>query len=1382
MTDPNSSGFPLYEILVGDDPNAHQYDFDTKMTLLTKFKGHVKKELLYMPAIRSYFSSLFFVLGSLSETDKLLVLAHSSLCYLVKRVAMQMPSHFENADFIKELLNHLFLLEEVNNDLLQRKNVWTSSSRALEAVYLVQPLLLQRCLKELLSELKHKRKILLVIDEFLQMTKRNSSSMNDDILLMDIFSPECLRKLARSDASGANSKLILEILRKNFQNDDELKNFSQLISEEKSSFKVPIFDVEQELRNIYKDFEPSENSPGRSEEFRDRDFTSADDVSEFLSTLMVPFQSLKETEQNWKARQSNLTQLRDLINENDYVKENPLSFLSACKELQVIECIGKAVVSLRTTLSMTACQLMRTFLQTFNQNIDLAVLDQIFMVLKGLLLTAKKISSNAAFNCLIVLFIHTGFHSKLFQNCLMLINEKSVSARSCSAILLRIILIKYTEHKKLDSSLVYIEEWLKKGITDAQTSVREPMRVTFWYYYKGFPSNARSFLNTQFSSQLKKAIELSVPSHLGIRYSITHSTTSSSLSDSINKSNRHPRRYPSYAKPTQSSNASLLRVSNHRSTSEFLASEVDQNAQLKRKISAPPSSTSLKRPINTMTERKTSNFNSEVESSIQIDLTEDISNGNSNSLITKYLVKEPNSEDLEWMYQSLASSNQAAVKEALQMLQKKLLTDNPEGKQSVDFTRIIPTLRMLIIRAPAELKPFLTISSFCRSIPLNYVIEIHAINFMDFNEQLLNEHLQDNILRTTSSLIMWLHSNAYEKEKFENSAEISLHYMKYKQFIYNVCFRILRSFLQMNAHREPNAQEKEEYSNSMLALSAIWGQEFDERLYFDTIYLFYSHDRELFKQAMNRIDSVSKVVQICDKLAARDGEDDFDYETIIGERVASSRVTGASEEVVEDRRYMEMTMVNPFRPNRSTSAGSVVHHRAEVLGVEDQEAKEAKISEMTKVVSVYEIPSTREKETNIDEDGDLKMSEQEDLNLSDIFTHSADDDHFGVKFSREPPKIINPSTSSSTADTSSGLFKDTTTERHSFGGDISNERDKSPVTPLPDHEAKILSQGINGIDITPKLDDAKNNVSSHEESSKILRKAIKDRSVSLEEKVLLNHISSDTLTYYEICQLSAFTDDAVHGNDRFKQMMQAIARIKRGSFTIRHLTNLAMPLVNFSVSEDLKTWLETDNGYEELLQLAIFLLSSEVEMLSIPMNMACKCILLIECLVLLNGHLDNVAPITSFAFRDIWNRLVELVGKLTDYSNEIYVLLNDLRDLLNDAEFFSATDITTIITFLATQAEESGPRIKETFLIETLSIIIAKNGSVIKKNQFPEIIQMMQYFLNSEFTEWRCASASVLAEVLKHLALTQASEKDLEAVFSSLSEQQFRLIKLLAFR
>lgn len=1388
MSDPTSAGFPLYEKLVGDDAPGNQHDLDDKMALLTKFKGHVKKELLYVPAIRSYFASLFFVLSTSSGADKLLILAHSSLCYLVKRVAMQVPSHLEDSQLVKDLLIHLFSLEEVNNGLLQRKNVWTSSCRALEAVYLVQSALLQSCLKELLRKLTHKRRILLVIDEYLQMAKRNSSSSNNDNLLMEIFNVECLEGLASSDRDDHNNKLVLEILQKNFKNDDEMNNFAQQINEDSSSFKIPIFDTEYELNRILKEYGTPEVSSGRPGEIQDRNFESMSEVSDFLSSLMIPFESMKETEQNWKARQSNLTQFRDLIQNNRFIRENPLSFLMVCKELQVIDCIGKAVMSLRTTLSMTACHVIRTLLKTFNQSLDLALLDQIFVVLKSLLSTAKKMSSTAAFSCLIVMFIYTGFYNKLFQNCMMLINEKSVSVRSCSAVLLRIILIKFTDHKKLDNSLVYIEEWLKKGITDAQTSVREPMRVTFWYYYKSHPANAKNFLNTHFSPQLKKAIELSVPSHLNIRYTPTHSVTpSSSSSDSMSRSNGHLRKYPSYAKPTQSSNASLQRLSNQRSASEYIPNEIDTNAQLKRKISAPPPS--LKRPASLTNERKISHNDNEMENYIQIDLTEDISTGHSSSLISKYLGKEQtNFDDLEQMYQNLTSSNQSAVTDALQILQKRLLTESSmEHKQPIDFRRIVPLLRMLMVRAPSELKSFLTISTFCQSIPFNYVIEIHAINFMEWSDQITSGVSQHEILQTTSKLIMWLHSNAYEKEDVESVADLSLHYMKYKQFIYNLCFRLLCNILQNDTQmeRRGDANSKEDYSSCLSALVAIWGQEFDEKLYFDTFYLFYLNDKGLFKQAMNKVESVSTVLQICNKLAARDPENEFDYEAVIGEKRSLGQVADASEDMPEDRRYMEMTMVNPFRQNRIASDGSVIHHESERLESEgNEEAREAKISEMTKVVSVYEVPTSQDEEVLVDKEGDLKMTETAGPSLSDIFTNSTEEGNFTVKFSKDPPSIINPSTGSSSAD-ASRLTKDTTIDGHSIDEDGSKVRHASPFNALSDHEAKILSQGIDRIDITPKAKRTANDVSSFKESSEILSRAVcvtsRDRTYSQGSEILNNSLPG-TLTFYEINQLCAITDDAGHLGDQYVQMREAITRIKNRSFTIRHLTNLTAPLLTFSLNEDLKKWLEKEDGYEDLLQLSIFLLRSEVESSSIPMNMACKCILLVECLILLNKHLGNVAPLTSVTFRDIWNLVIEMLRKLDDYSNEVYVLLHDLRDLLIERDFFSATDVTTIVSILATQSQEAGPRVKETFLMETLSCIIAKQVTVVKKHQLPEVIQMMQYFLESEFTEWRCASASVMANILRHLALTEAAQNDTDELFSSLSERQVRLIKLIAFQ
>ena len=156
--------------------------------------------------------------------------------------------------------------------------------------------------------------------------------------------------------------------------------------------------------------------------------------------------------------------------------------------------------------------------------------------------------------------------------------------------------------------------------------------------------------------------------------------------------------------------------------------------------------------------------------------------------------------------------------------------------------------------------------------------------------------------------------------------------------------------------------------------------------------------------------------------------------------------------------------------------------------------------------------------------------------------------------------------------------------------------------------------------------------------------------------------------------------------------------------------------------------------------------------------------------------MSNVPSLASAAFHDIWDFVVDMVGKLSDYSNELYVLLQELRDLLNEAQFFSSKDITSIVSLLATQTQENGTRIKETFLIETLSLIISRNAEHIKEHQYSEIVQMMQFFFESDFSEWRSASAGVLANVLKQFKSTYSSDDAIRRLFGFLSHQQFQLI------
>lgn len=1389
MSKQTDTGFPLYEKLVNNkETQGNDSDnTDAQIKLLTKFKGHVKKELLHVPAIPSYFRSLYYVLDfSASSSGKLLVVAHSSLCYLVKRVAMQLPSYFEDPETINEVLQRLFSLRDDRDDCLQNKNLWASACRALEAIYLIKPLLLQNSLQNYLHNLESKRKILLVVDEFLQINKRNNASTDNDSLITEMFNSKFLQELSSDSKNEQNNQLTLDVLRRNFNHDDQLKLFSQHVNEDSGSFRIPIFDIDYELGLISEEYRVYENTINTTKpdgSRHTRDFASLDDLHSYIESLLLPFQNPKETEKNWKDRQTNLNYLRDLILESHFVADNQVSFMSVCKDLQLIDCIGKAVLSLRTTLSMTACHVVKALIIKFQQILDLAILDQIFSVLKSLLLTAKRISSNTAFNCLILMFIHSGFHNKLFQNCLMLINEKSVAPRNCSAILLRLMLIKFTDSKKLDSSVVYVEEWLKKGITDAQTSVRESMRLTFWYYYKSFPSNAKSFLNTQLSPQLRKAVELSIPNHLKINYSSAHIAPSSSSSESLPRPIDHSRKYPSYAKPTQSSNALLQRMANQRSTSEYLPSDADYANNVRRKISAPPSSSS-RRGINATTERQTSNGSNDFGGSVQIDLTDDFSNSHSNSLITKYLGKEQNVDDFELIYRDLGSRSLLTIKNGLHLLQKKLLTTNSEIDFAIDFSKVIPALKTLMIKSPSDLKPFLAIPQFCKSIPLSYLLEIHAINFLDLNDYILQNTSETLFLTTITDLLKRVCLSATENAEIEGIPEMALYYMKYRQFILNFCFQVLSTVL----HRVQHSIESNIIIDCVESMASIWGLEFDDDLYYETCNQLYRNNERAFKEAMVGIESVSTKLKIYDELAARNGGTMLDSNELLSKSHKSSEDIGQikgddlidrafedDEDVVEDRKFLEMTMVNPFNQNRNASGGSVVYHEPKVEAHDVmQDPQEPKLSEMTKVVSIYEVPQTFSEQ---DRDGDIKMKEEQNVNLSEIFGNPVEAEPATVKFCSEPPKVINPSVGSSSAG-GSALTSDSPYDESNFNKEVSLERDKSPVTPLADHEAKILSHGINSIDLS--LKNKANNILPRV-SSEILSNAIQndenEENIAT-ERTFFSKLSAASLTYYEV---SSLWDEGLAGEPeaRFKLMYKATSRIKKGSFTIKHLNDVVAALPGVAHHEPLRFWLEKENGYEELLHLSKIMLNSADETAFIPSNMASKCIILVECLILINNHLTNVPSLTSSEFRDIWHFAVDMVGKLSDYSNEVYVLLQELRDLFNEASFFSSKEVTGIVSLLATQTQESGTRIKETYLIETLSRIISNNAVSIKEHQYPEIVQMMQYFFESDFSEWRCASAEVLAMVLRQVRLKNSSEDTVRDLFGFLSGKQFELIEIL---
>lgn len=1508
----SKEAFPLYTVFKDDS-----IPIEEKLSLLTRFKGHVKKELVNESSIQAYFTALLFVSGHYAyhSYPRLITLSHSSLCYLIKRVAMQSPVQF-NDTLVEELLNHLIF------QLPNEKKFWLPSIKAIEAIYLVNPLKIQAILASFLQrpnenqsedDLNRIKSTLLTIDELIQINEKNNSNHLQLLRFFMLSFTNLLNNNLNEHANDDNNNIVIELifdimykylkndegnsqdLMNGFLNDLEVGRFKQKFmsliksqdQDQSQEDKSALFEEDYEFQLLLNEAKLPQlsNNLSNKDPSAKKDYDSLNLLQQDLESLLVPFQNIKETEQNWKSRQSNVIELDKIISGNA-PKDSPEEFVTIMKEVQLIELISRATSSLRTTLSLAALLFLKRLIHILNDHLPLSILDQIFTIFKNLLSSTKKISSQTAFHCLITLIIDINhFHNKLFQLSFLLINEKTVTPRFCSAILLRSFLVKFNDSNlpsnnsnttsptsKLENNLIYIEEWLKKGISDSQTTVREAMRLTFWYFYKCYPTNAKKLLNSSFSPQLKKATELAIPAHLNINYQLSRvpSTTSASAaatmsrlySQSSNSSSRRvslleqKRHFPSYAQPTQSSSTSLLNMpavaagggviatklsnkfkTNLRSTSEYSSKENEKrtrhqdtsnptansntnngNNQIKRKVSAPPSSIT--------TTKATENYaNLEDFSSNQIDLTDELSNSYTNTLMKKYMDKNdisisssPKSskssnktveyENFYKKFNNASSSSQ--LKDMLQFLQKELLLapqqlSSPPSDTKLEISKILEKLHQTMIKSPYDFKPFLDIPNFINQVPLNYLLELYSINDFDCAEILKTKTDSDNTSQTTNLII-----SVVELFNFIDSnnctPDSKLYYMKYKTIFFNYNFKLLLElFRGLNSKNDGPLRLciKDLIPKTLTSLFKIYGKEFDYTLYFNLIFEIYEFDKERFSSLLTDFEIVSTKMKICRELEKKDPN--FKIENIIS-RESSVNFTpiddnkldkddSLDEEADENdvKKYMEMTMINPFRnlgsdktlelknnidQKRSSSTNSVVIH--------DDIEKDKKLSEMTKIVSVYQLdhPNSVKEE----DDQDMETSLKSDLNLSEIFQNGTDttekqakdDNEPTVKFSTDPPKIIN--------EPGKPIVK-----KH-----IETENENGSENDKPNLETMSPIK----IDRDENMDRKQKTTLKREREPVLTEQDINSKKIKLETgkksgKVhfpIMNDFPKDSLTMYEISHLlmvDSIGNSSMDFDVYFSHMLKAINRIKSGSFTMKHVNYLIEPLIICFQNTKMMNWLLSENGFDELLAVAIMLLKSTDDTPSIPSKISSKSIILVHNLLVwkkfLNkesGNADDDGVSLRMSFEEVWEQILLMLNKLSDNGNEIYKLAQEFRDNLIQSHYFKKHSATRILSMLVTEIQPDTAGVKETFLIETLSKMLLSPTirTQLKKSNISEIIQTMSYFIiGSDNTSWNFTSAMVLAHSLRHLQSTlDCNEQETEQLFDCLPKDVFRMIMFIA--
>lgn len=1291
-----------------------------------------------------------------------------------------------------------------------------------------------------------------------------------------------------NDTTHTNDQSLRESRNSSVVKNSPISPDEQVNSIESNSAEVNGFDLDLEYNLLLNDIKSPQISNLLNQnhlKFKSASNSISSLIND-LTNLLLPFQSPKETEQNWKVRQSNISTMREkiLINEK-LISENKDEFVANLKEINFITCLSKAILSLRTSLSFNACQLLKELFITLGDSLTIGLLDQIYNILKTLLASTKKISSQMTLHILIVLFINLNeFHNKLFQNTLTLMNEKSILPRSASTILLKLFIIKFNQTPKFDSNLVYIEEWLKKGLGDAQIIVRDSMKITFWYFYKCYPQQAKTLLLKTFSPQMKKSLESNIPLHLNLQYekqfhsnnsSNNNSRRSSLLSPHFQNGLGNKRKFPSYAQPTQASSI-LQKVNqnnNHlRSTSETIINDqyghnndfaikrlrTNNNSIIKRKVSAPPNLKNINSNNNNplLEHLDTEHIN-------QFDLTDEINSPNSNFLIKKYLSNSSSNkqsspppevasisekkekiltfeDEISNLYGYFErKENENAISSLYALFTKEKLND----LSTFNIDRLLPHLRLIMLKTPILLKKVLLVEKFVKLLPLSYLFELFPNCYLNTDDLLLlysvtdNKNLIDEICHIFENLTSSSHQ----------SNEI-LYYMKNRESFLNFALSFLVELL---SNKNLNFTFKDDEFNVLLCVVfEIYGNEYDNTLYFDLLFQFYIWDKKSFTNSLVEITLVSKKLKISNEIQQRDNNFELP-DNKLNSSFIMEEVDVKNEDDTDVKRYMEMTMVNPFNQKKTHSA--IPSTDNDIDNDNNTETNDARLSEMTKVVSVYQ-NYVKDEILEVPFSNAIKKEEKRsDIDLSDIFGKNKSSSKLknddGTAFNDEP--ILNgnneefkPMESSKTISTvnnrdSGTTMKDETIKPESehtvkFSLDPPKIINNEMVTTYATSEKVTTSSTAKNGD--QKVEPTPNEIKSALKNHKPVDTPIKEEEENVKNNDIawlidnkdnfsvLDNLPTNSLTFFELSNiLINSSNNTMRGeeyfNSQFKHLLKAITRIQNGTFTMKHLIYLTEPFIIFNdENKQLKHWLEAEDGYSSLLNIILMLLQSTDDTVLIPTNLTSKPLILLQCLIIFNNKLEGHGHLSSDLLVQIWDQFIVLAEKLYIYNNELYKLLIEGRQVLVQSQFFNSKGITKILNRLLLEisnfetnrtnsdiyVDQNNPRIKTeassiitntslqtecvipTFLLETLNSIFIyyqKDAAIVqefKKNQFSEVIQILEPYSRQPNTEWRHASHNVLTRIYQILQKrSDTTKQEIDKMFDCLPTSNYRIIKLM---
>lgn len=219
---------------------------------------------------------------------------------------------------------------------------------------------------------------------------------------------------------------------------------------------------------------------------------TARELGDILKGMAWDFEG-RESEQNWEKRERSMKTLRKLLAGNAPADFHD-QFLIGLKNMQ--DGIIKSLTSLRTSLAKEGCAVVEDIAQTFGAAME-PMVELLMQTLMKMSAATKKITSSLANSTVDTIIGKVPYTPRLMYHISSATQDKNVQPRTFATGWLKTLLKKAAtqkHHIEHTGGVDLLEKCLKKGLADANPTVREKMRSTFWTFWGIWPARADAIL------------------------------------------------------------------------------------------------------------------------------------------------------------------------------------------------------------------------------------------------------------------------------------------------------------------------------------------------------------------------------------------------------------------------------------------------------------------------------------------------------------------------------------------------------------------------------------------------------------------------------------------------------------------------------------------------------------------------------------------------------------------------------------------------------------------------------------------------------------------------------------------------------------------------